>query len=228
MRSVSVRAAIAALALVSTTTVAAAHVSISSGAATANATQKISFGVGHGCEGADTIKIRVVIPAGVSSVRALRSDFGNPTVERDAAEAITAVVWEKPLEELKDADYGYYELTIRARVGDVPFTTIPFAVYQTCRTPEGVETTVAWDGVSEDAAELVVVPARLPGWNQYTLDAPIAEADVGRYFGDAMIVWRDNAAYSPNPAIAALIAMTTGVTPLTGDLAAGDELWVRY
>lgn len=47
--------------------VARAHVSVVSGPGFANTTQEIVFGVGHGCAGADTTRVRVEIPAGVLS-----------------------------------------------------------------------------------------------------------------------------------------------------------------
>lgn len=224
MKSVSTLAILFALCLA---TPAAAHVGVSSGPATAGRSQKITFSVGHGCEGADTVALRVEIPAGVNSVRALTGPFGKPTIEGTPA-AVTAVSWRKPNSEVLADDVGYYELTLRVRVDDVPFTRIHFRVVQTCRTAAGVESTVAWEG--EDAAELLVLPARQPGWNRYTLAAGTAVAadDLPAFFGDALIVWRGTAAYSANAATMGLIAGTAGVTPLASDLAAGDELWVRY
>lgn len=212
---------------------ASAHVSITSGPAAANKSQKITFGVGHGCDGADTVAIRVEIPTGISSVRALASDFGKPAIEGTAA-AVTAVSWRKPVSEVQDADVGYYELTIRARVADVPFTKIYFRVSQTCRTAAGVESVVEWSalpgGTGNEAAALVVVPARQPGWNTYTLGATasVLAADLPTYFGDAQIVWRGAEAYSSNPNTATMIGSTAGVTALTTDVAAGTQLWVKY
>lgn len=213
--------------------VADAHISISSGPAAANKTQKITVAVSHGCDGADTIAVRLDIPAGITSVRPLVSDFGKFSVTKDASNAITSVTWRKPLADLQDEDIGFYELTIRARVGDVPFSRIQFNIFQTCRDAQGNETTVAWDQppgsqTGEPAAMLTVVPPRQPGWNKFVPAATIAEADLGTYFGDALIVWRGTAAFSPNPNTAAQIAATQGVTPLAGDIPAGTELWVRY
>ena len=206
--------------------VADAHVGISSGPAFSDRSQKITFSVGHGCEGADTVGIRVPIPAGITSVRALVSDFGAPSFETDVDGNVTAVSWRKPNEDALDGDRAYYEATIRVRVPDAPFTQIAFTIEQTCYSEAAGEAMVVWGG--EDAAMLTIVPARLPGWNSYTLPAAMLEADVGTYFGDALIVWKGTAAYSSNPATAALIAATTGVTALTGDLASGDQLGVKY
>ena len=71
-------------------------------------------------------------------------------------------------------------------------------------------------------------PPRIPGWNKYTLAAAIVATDLPAYFGDSQIVWKGTAAYSPNALVAAMIGMTAGVTALTGDLAASDEIWVKY
>lgn len=213
---------------------ASAHVSISSGPAAATKTQKITFSVGHGCDGADTVGLRVEIPANVSGVRALTGDFGKPTIEGTPA-AVTAVSWRKPASEYQDGDFTYYEATIRARIADVPFTKIHFRVFQTCRTAAGVESTVAWtalpgDTTGNEAAALIVVPARQSGWNTYTLGATAAVAmeDLPTYFADALIVWRGTEAYSSNANTAATIGTTTGVTALTTGLTAGQQIWVKY
>ena len=213
--------------------VAHAHVSIASGPAAAAKSQKITFGVGHGCDGADTLAVRVEIPAGISSVRAFTSDFGKPSFERSGT-SVTAVTWTKPLADLQDGDNQYYELTIRARIADVPFSKIYFRVRQTCRTAAGVETVVDWSALpgetGNEAPALIVVPTRQAGWNKFTIPAgvTVADADLPTYLGDAVIVWRGTAAYSSNPATVAQIGATTGVTALTGGLAAGQEIWVRY
>ena len=226
------RLSLIATALLLTASVAEAHVSLASGPAAANKSQKITFGVGHGCDGADTIAVRVEIPAGISGVRALYSDFGKPSIEGTAA-AVTAVTWTKADADLQPEDFGYYELTIRARVADVPFTNILFKVRQTCKSSTGTITVVDWDQpagatTGEEAPQLVVVPAHVPGWNKYTLAAALPFAKVPTYFGDAQIVWKGNSAYTPSAALAPLITGTPGVTAMTADLAAGDEIWVKY
>src|SRR3982750_2225973 len=87
--------------------VAQAHVSIASGPAFANTSQEISFGVGHGCEGADTYRVQVEIPDGVSSVRPETSDFGQVDVETNAAGAVVAVTWTKSEAQVLDSDQQY-------------------------------------------------------------------------------------------------------------------------
>lgn len=216
----------AVAALVSYSAVASAHISISSGPAFANKTQKITFAVGHGCEGADTINVRIDIPVGVSSVRAMTSDLGVPAVVKDGTN-ITAFVWNKADAAFQLEDIQYYEITLRARVADVPFTTITWKITQTCKAADGtVLPPVVWDGA--DGGKLNVLPARIPGWNKVTLTAAMPAASLPLFFGDAQIVWRGTAAYSANANTMAQIAGTTGVTALESDLAAGDEIWVKY
>jgi uncharacterized protein YcnI len=214
---------------------AGAHVSIISGPGAANATQEVTFGVGHGCEGADTYKVKVDIPAGVTSVRPMRSDFGKVAVEKDAAGLVTAVTWQKADADALDADIAFYKLVIRMKLPDKPFTTVFFPAHQTCRAANGTLSVVDWKmlptdapvdgGEDEPAPSIAIVPAHKPGWNKMTV--AVAVADLGTYFGDAQIVWKGSAAYSANPATTDLIKATSGVTALTS-LAAGDEIWVKY
>lgn len=222
--------------------VAAAHITISSGPAIANKTgQKVTFAVNHGCTGADnakldTLSIRVDIPEGIdpTSVRAMPSDFAaKPDVVKNAANVVSAT-WLRNADDLQPDDVAYYEITLRLKVADVPFTKIPFVITQICRPRGGSErddVVVVWTGPSsnpEPSPLLVVVPAHSPGWNKITLTTAIAAKDFGAYFGDAQVVWKGTAAFSPNATVATLIGMTAGVTALTTDLAAGDEIWVKY
>jgi hypothetical protein len=232
MTNTSTLLALTATLLVSTA--AHAHVSVASGAATANASQEITFGVGHGCAGSDTYRVKVDIPAGVTSVRPLTSDFGKATVEKDLAGNVTSVTWQKPDADLLGSDDNYYKLTLRLKTPNAPFTRIYFPSHQTCRTLAGVETTVDWVGTPtlpdggptapDGAPTLVVMPARVPGWNKYPV--PVAVTDLS-IFKDALIVWSGTAAYSANPATAAQLKAEPGVTALT-TIAAGAEIWVRY
>src|SRR5687768_5710424 len=107
---------------------ASAHPTITSGPAFANkGGQLIKFGLSHGCDGVDTIGIRVDIPANVTSVRPLVSSFGKPAVTKSGSN-VTSVTWRKPDSELQAEDNSFYEFQIRARIGDVPFTQIQFNV----------------------------------------------------------------------------------------------------
>lgn len=216
--------------------VAEAHVDRASGPGIANATQEVVFGIGHGCAGADTYRLKVSIPAGITSVRPMTSDFGKATVEKDAAGLVTAVTWQKADADALESDTAYYKLTIRMRLPDKPFTTIYFASQQTCRAADGALSVVDWVGLPttpmpdggpavEPATPLPVVPARLPGWNKYTVTEAIPDLSV--YFKDALIVWKGTAAYSFNTATADLAKETPGVTALTA-LTPADVVWVKY
>jgi periplasmic copper chaperone A len=225
--------ALAATAALLTTTAAHAHVSVASGPAVANVSQEITFGVGHGCAGADTLRVKLDIPAGVTSVRPLTSDFGRATVEKNGAN-VTSVTWQKADADLLATDDNYYKLTVRLKAPNAPFTKIYFPTHQTCRDAGGVETTVDWvgtptlpDGGStapDGAPTLIVMPARLPGWNKYPV--PVAVTDLS-IFKDALVVWSGTAAYSFNPATSAQLKAEPGVTALT-TIAAGSEIWVKY
>ncbi len=211
-----------------------AHITVGSGPATANSNNEVTFTVGHGCAGADTYRVTIDIPSGVTGVRPLRSDFGAPSVEKDLAGTITSVTWQKSLADALAADIALYKLVIRMKTPDQAFSTLYFAAHQTCRAADGTMTTVDWvgtpaqetdGGTVEPAPGLLVVPARLPGWNKYKLTG--AMTDLSVFFKDAQIVWQGTSAYSANPSTVALIAGTSGVTPLTA-LKAGDEIWVKY
>ena len=68
-----------------------AHVSVSS-PGFANQSQLLTFGIGHGCEGADTSKLEVTIPSGVSSVRVVPNVFGPVEIKKDDAGNVTKAV----------------------------------------------------------------------------------------------------------------------------------------
>ncbi len=239
MRSLSILAFASALLVTAT---ASAHITIASGSALANKSgQKISFAINHGCtatSGAklDTLSISVDIPAGIdaTSVRPLPSDFGGtPTVAKTGTN-VTSVTWARDPAELQASDVAYYELTLRLKVLDVPFTKIPWVITQVCRPQGGTaadDLTVVWTGPSTNAEPSplsIVVPSHVTGWHKFTLTTAVPAADMGLYFGDAQIVWKGTSAFSSNAFTAALITMTTGVTALTADLAVGDEIWVKY
>jgi len=229
MRNKSISAS-AILALLCVTGSAAAHVSISSGPVAAEVSTKVVFSVGHGCEGADTASVRIEIPAGVTSVRPMTSDFGQLAVETNDDGTVAAVSWTKVESSLFEADVAFYELTVRLKAPDAPFTTLYFPAHQTCFDADGEELVVDWiakeetEGV-EPAPALQVLPPHFPGWNKFEVAADIPDLSV--FFSDALIVWKDDAAYSINPTTVEQIGDTEGVA-LLESLSAGDEIWVRY
>ena len=71
-----------------------AHVSIP-GPAFAGTSQVLTFNVGHGCEGSDTVRVEVQIPPEVTVVRGLPSFFGYADVKTNEAGVVTSVVFTK-------------------------------------------------------------------------------------------------------------------------------------
>jgi periplasmic copper chaperone A len=212
---------------------ALAHVSMK-GPGIADSTQVVTFGVGHGCEGADTVAIEISIPEDVTTVRALvgPAGFGEAVLTVDDAMLVTAVKWEKA--DARPADDQYYQFGLRIKVPNTPFKTILFPAKQTCRNADGEEIVANWNLSPEEAAEggehaleaphLTIVPPRKTGWNKYTVEDKIEDLAI---FDDAQIVWLDDAAYSSNEATQELIASDDEVDELT-EIAAGSEIWVKY
>ena len=103
---------------------------------------------------------------------------------------------------------------MRGKVADVPFTTIPFMITQVCRPPGGRSdggrhrhVDRPFDRIPSLRRSSRGAGARA-GWNKFTLPTAVAAADLATYFGDAQIVWKGTSAFSPNTAVARLIAMT--------------------
>jgi periplasmic copper chaperone A len=225
--------ALAACSLLSLATAALAHVSVA-GPAFAKKNQVLTFGVGHGCEGADTFRIEIAIPEQVTTVRALPSAWGEAALTKNDAGLVTSVVWTKS--EVRDEDDQYYQFGIRIAVPDAPFTTLYFPATQTCRSAAGEEMTVEWAALPAEVAaaaegeevpeapSLLILPPRVAGWNKYTVPNKIEDLSI---FDDAQIVWAGDAAYSANSETMALIRSEDDVTELT-EIAEGTEIWVKY
>lgn len=211
-----------------------AHISIG-GPGYAGTSQVVTFGVGHGCEGADTYSVEVTIPKEVTSVRALPSTFGNAVVNTDDAGIVTSVKWTKAAK-VNEKDDQYYQLGIRIGVPKTPFVTLLFPTKQTCRKADNSESVVDWKATPEEVAAakegeepepapaLVILPARASGWNKFKAPAKITDLSI---FDDAQIVWVGDAAYSNNELTKELIKNEDGVTELT-EIAANAEIWVKY
>ena len=170
----------------------------------------------------------------MTSVRALFSDFGTPTMTRTGGQ-VTSIEWTKDPAHVLAGDDAYYEITLRARIPNTPYTQLQWNVHQVCDV-NGTDETLSWDQApgagGNPAPILTVVPARVnpTGWNKFTIPtgATVPADKLGTYFGDALIVWKDAAAFSSNVHTAVMIAATAGVTALSTALVAGDEVWVRY
>lgn len=222
------------------TSIASAHVSVA-GPAFANATWEATFTVGHGCEGddgktVDTYSVKIVIPAGVTSVRAVNGTLGNAVTERDNSGNVTSITWTKPTADILSSDDDFYRLPVRMKVPNTPFAKLYFPAYQVCRDPLGNVFNTDWVGTGditalpdgaappEPAPSVVLLPARVPGWNKFTVGTKLTDLKI---FNDAEIVWAGNAAYSVNPNYTALIGTEPDTTALT-EIAAGTDIWVKY
>jgi periplasmic copper chaperone A len=211
-----------------------AHISLSS-PGYAGTNQVLTFSVGHGCEGSDTYSVEVTIPKEVTSVRAMPSTFGEAEVIADDAGIVSAVKWTKA-GKIHAQDDQYYQLAIRIGVPKTPFVTLLFPAKQTCRAADGSEKVVDWNATPEEVAAakegeepepapaLVILPARVNGWNKYKAPAKITDLSI---FDDAQIVWVGDAAYSKNELTKELIKNADGVTELT-EIAANADIWVKY
>ena len=208
---------------------AQAHIGVE-GRLTADSSTIVTFGVSHGCEGLDTVRVRIEMPETVTSVRGLTSAWGEGTAETDGTGRIVAFIFEK--ETARAVDDQYYQFSLRVRAPAAPFTTLYFPVTQTCRNAEGVETVVEWDdvGAHDDpavvspAASAVIFPVRTMGWNRYVAPDHVHDLSV---FDDARIVWVGTATYSANAETTALIESDPDVELLT-EIHTDDEIWVLY
>jgi uncharacterized protein YcnI len=215
-----------------------AHVGASTPTPYSEATAEVAFSVGHGCEGLDTQSIKITIPAGVTGVRVMEHPlFSQLSTESNVA-GITSVTFSKPQSTVRAADDAFYTLRLRLKLPKTPFEVVYFPAIQTCKSADGATTKVTeWVATTtnhsemgpEPAAALLVLPARAPGWNKYTIPAGVTftKEQLATVFKDAQIVWAGSAAYSVNPNTTALIEAEDGVEALES-LAAGTEIWVKY
>jgi uncharacterized protein YcnI len=232
---ISVTALLAASAAVFTTSLASAHVSVA-GPAYANTTWEATFGVGHGCDGADTYSVKVMIPAGVTAVRPVDGTLGKAVTEKDTAGNVVSITWTKAVADVLPGDNNYYKLPVRMRLPNTPFATLLFPTYQVCRDQQGNISSTDWVGTGnepanpdgapppEPAPSIVLLPARVPGWNKFTVPSRVTNLSI---FNDAEIVWADKAAYSVNPNYKELITTEPDTTALT-EIAANTVIWVKY
>lgn len=231
-----ITAGVAGLAGVLFASAASAHVSFNAGGALPIAGKSWvgTLNVPHGCEAGgehfDTDRIEVEIPATFTGVRPAHSTFGKAAVTA-TAEVVSKLTWTQAPADVQSGDTHFYQVTFRGTLPTTAFTTLEFRTVQYC---DGDAASMAWEGA--DVPKLRVLPARMPGWNQYTIPAGVnlSTADVKAYFADAEIVWAGSRAYSPNAETTAQLGRKSGVTALvtsTGTdvvLNAGAVIWVRY
>ncbi len=185
---------------------------------------------GHGCADAlgahfDTERIEVEIPAGVTAVKPFDAPWGKATIEKDTAGLVTKLIWTRSNAlPVLTADTHLYLATFRATLPNAPLTSIAFRTVQYCTnytTASPTPVITPWEGA--EAPTLKLVPARLPGWNKYTINTAIADiAALKAYFSDSHIVWSGGSAWSVNPVTDALITNKLTTIP------ANQEFWVKY
>jgi len=87
-------------------------------------------------------------------VRASPSDFDTTPVVTKSSANVTSVKWSRNPTDLQAEDVAYYELTLRLKVNDVPFTRVPFTITQVCRPKNGTsldDVTVVWASTSPES-----------------------------------------------------------------------------
>jgi uncharacterized protein YcnI len=191
----------------------------------ANSNYTGTLRAGHGCEDEatgehyDTEKIYVEIPAGVTGVKPFDAAWADASIETNSTTGITTITWTRRANlAVQPADTHLYTVSFRGKLPDAPLTSLAFRVVQVCN---GGTLETAWEGAN--AAMLNLVPARSPGWNKYTIGVAVPDAAaLKKFFGDALIVWSNNAAYSANPVTDGLITNKLTTIP------ASQEFWVKY
>lgn len=127
-----------------------AHVSVTSGTATAGGYYEVTLAVPHGCDGDDTYKIEVTIPGTFGKIRASDSTFGSAMVETVTDGTTVSsykVIWEKS--EVHENDDIAYNIGFRTKLPDTPFATVYLPAVQYCRDDETQDESIsAWFGTS--------------------------------------------------------------------------------
>lgn len=138
----AVRLVTAAVLTVGATMPALAHAVLTPAEAPADSYTKGVIGIGHGCEGSPTLRVRVRIPEGVTSVKPQpkpgwelsirREKLAKPITDghgRAITEAVAEVTWTGKL-----LDENYDEFVMQMRLPDRPGETLYFATVQECET----------------------------------------------------------------------------------------------
>lgn len=212
-----------------------AHVTVASGTAYAGSYYQVVLSIPHGCDGADTERVEVVIPETMASVKPML-DFSEAnlpvTLETDEVSgAVNKLIFDR--ENTAQTDNTIYTVSFRGKWTDVPFTTQYFPTTQYC-VGGG---TAAWVGASSGhdhdssaesselpAPSIFVYPARQKGWNHYTAPDHLHDMSI---FADADIVWKGNAGYSENSITMELIESDYSSSVLS-EIHPDESFWVKY
>lgn len=164
---------LAAILIAAMTHGADAHATIEQDSVTQNSTEKLTIRIGHGCDGAPTLRVRVRIPEGVIAVKPMpKAGWTLETVIEPYAqpydyygntlsEGVREIVWSG---ELDDAHYD--EFVLRGRITD---TTVADAMLYVPVVQECAEAAERWieipaegqsgDDLEEPAPGVMVRPA---------------------------------------------------------------------
>lgn len=117
-----------------------AHMVLQQGEAAAGSYYKAVFGTGHGCQGSPTIRVRIQIPDGVSSVKpqpkpgwqltTVKKTYKTPIIDhgRTITEGVGEVIWSAG----KLLDENYDEFVVQVKLPDTAGTTVYFPAIQEC------------------------------------------------------------------------------------------------
>jgi uncharacterized protein YcnI len=120
-----------------------AHATLDRPEAPADSFYKAVFGIGHGCDGQPTLRVRVRIPEGITSVKPQPKAGGNSrfgarnfrslplagTPGGTVTEVVTEVMWSGKL-----PDDNIDEFLIQVRLPNKPGQTLYFPTLQECET----------------------------------------------------------------------------------------------
>lgn len=208
------------------------------GTAVAGQSFVATFTIPHGCTAddngttihSDTEVVTIALPSDITAFRPMHGGvFGEPSIETRNGQNV--IVYTRTAN-ARTTDDLYYEISIRmtafsaAGASDTLVRQLAFTTRQDCFGGGFRD----WTGA--DSPTLRVFPRRAPGWNHYSLpDGHYEPADLQRWFGDALILWSGNRAWSPNPETRALITSDPDANPIEAvhsEAAAPAEIWVRY
>lgn len=125
-----------------TTAAAQAHVGVTPAEVPGGQTTLIGFGIGHGCDAAATIAVRMQIPEGVISVQPVakpgwdititRGTYATPQMngETQVTEGVTMIEWTGG--NLPNAWYDQFWIRARVATSVDPHTMMWFPVVQEC------------------------------------------------------------------------------------------------
>jgi len=164
LRTTVLAVSAAASMAVATILPASAHIGATPTSTAAGSTSIITFGVGHGCDGAATTSLTFQIPDEITTVKPVQSalwdieivneDLATPVVDSHGAEVTTRVseVVFTAKEPLPDAFYD--SVSLRVGLPDAAGETIYFPVIQSCETGEN-----AWINIPASEDDEVDSPA---------------------------------------------------------------------